>query len=610
MVQFPKGRARSARGTAVAACASVLLAAGVLPSRAEGEVSTAAPVAQPAPSAANLADTAAGHLAQGRTAEAINAYSAALADTALSNDRRATLLNDRGVAYARAGQVKLAIEDFNAAAGLFPEYAAIYNNRGNLLVSLGLLKEAMKDLDRAIVLAPGYISAYNNRAALYVRLGQTGDAIADYTRAIALNPQTPAPLSGRGQVYLTLLRPHAAARDLTRAVTADARFSQGYLYRAASRLMTESYDEAIEDLSRAVAFDVGNADIYTLRGEAYLSLRDTSAALKDFSQAIAIDPKNVAAYLGRGLTHARSDAFDEAFADLNRAIELDPRSARAFAYRAFVYKQTGQVGVGQKDIETAMKLEPRNSDVLWAKAEIEEAQGQADQAIADARLALQLKPGSKDAAELIQRLDPASMDDPLDVVKDAGREPWRVVRRGAQFLALSDAYPRLSVPMEMMGEGTPKVLGFEIKPAPHDAFAILRFSAGALQTAHGAEEIEMAALLDLSRQRVLTVVPDKQAGKTATWSFEEARISVAAVDGLTEDFPLDRPSAGGGAMAAGAGIAAGAGTRRYSPGSAPGAAWAPWNQPFGVPGAGSPSSKPAKAARKRKPKSIFDLLFN
>src|SRR5512147_321449 len=75
----------------------------------------------PPQSASSLADTAANHLARGQTSEAINAYSAALADTTLSNDRRATLLNDRGVAYARAGQVKLAVEDFNAAAGLFPE---------------------------------------------------------------------------------------------------------------------------------------------------------------------------------------------------------------------------------------------------------------------------------------------------------------------------------------------------------------------------------------------------------------------------------------------------------------------------------------------------------
>lgn len=600
-------------GTIVAGIAALTLGYSAGRAAAQG-APAGAPAATPLPatagprSAAELADTAASHLARGQTAEAINAYSAALADTSLSNDRRATLLNDRGVAYARTGQVKLAIEDFNAAAGLFPEYAAIYNNRGNLLVSLGLLKEAMKDLDRAILLAPGYTSAYNNRAGLFVKLGQYGDAMLDYTRAIQLNPQGAAPLSGRGQVQLALLRPHAAERDFSRAVTADGRFAQGYLNRAAAKLMTGAYDEAIEDLSRAAAFDVKNPEVYTLRGEAYLALRDVAAAVKDFSQAIAIDGRSVAAYQGRGLAHARSDAFDEAFADLNRAIELDPRAARAFAYRAYVYKQTGQVGVGQKDIDTALKLDPRSGDVLWAKAEIEDAQGMTDQAIADAKLALQWKPGMKDAQELLQRLDPAA--DRLDVVKGSAVEPWRVVRRGAQFEALSDAFPRLSVPLEMIGEGTPKVTGWERKEAPHDGFGILRFSAGAFETARGAQEVEMAALVDIDQQRVVTVVPEKQDGKTTKWSFEDARITVAAIDGLTEEYPLDAPSGVG--PLAGAGLAAGAATtRRLAPGKPSGTAWAPWNAPIGMPGAAPPAPKPAKTVqRKKKPKNIFELLFN
>lgn len=565
--------------------------------------------------ASNLAETAAGYLARGQTNEAINAYSAALADNTLTNDRRATLLNDRGVAYARAGQVKLAVEDFNAAAGLFPEYAAIYNNRGNLLVSLGLLKEAMKDLDRAILLAPGYTSAFNNRAGLYVRLGQQGDAISDYTRAVQLSPQMAAPLAGRGQVYLSMLRPHAAARDFTRAVAADSRFVQGYLDRAAAKLMIANYQEAIEDVSRAAAFDVNNPEIYVLRGEGYLALRDLPAALKDFTQAITLDPKNVGAYLGRGLTQARASAFEDAFADLNRAIEIDPRSARAFAYRAFVYKQTGQVGVGQKDVETALKLDPKSGDVLWAKAEIEEAQGMSDQAIADAKLARAWRPGSKDALELLQRLDPAAGDDRVEIANAGDVEGWRIVRRGVQFEAVSDMLPRVTVPIEMLSEGTPKLMRWEMQPAPHESFGILRFTAGQLQTTRGTDEIEMAALVDINAQRVVTILPDKQSGKsgskTSTWTFDNSRITVAAIDGLTEEFPLDGPAANVGALAAGAAIGA-AGTRRLSSGAPTGTAWAPWNDPVGMPNSGAATQpKPARTVqKKKKPKNIFELLFN
>ncbi len=282
----------------------------------------------------------------------------------------------------RSGQPKLAIEDFNQAAQLFPEYAAVYNNRGNLLLSLGLIKEAIKDFDRALVLAPGYASAYNNRAGALMKLGQIQEAMLDYTKAVQLMPQSPAPLNGRGRAYLQLGKPYAAVRDFTRAVNADARFASGYRNRAEAKVEVEQFDEAIEDLSRAIAFDPNNAEIYVVRGQAYLASKNAAAAIKDFDRA-----DRTRSQAGRRVSVARPGARDRSkptnagFADLNLAIELDPRSAVAFAYRAVLYKRTNQIDIGQKDVQTAMKLDESQAEVWWAKGEIDEALAQTDFAL-------------------------------------------------------------------------------------------------------------------------------------------------------------------------------------------------------------------------------------
>ena len=130
-------------------------------------------------------------LVRGDAASAVSSLTSVLNNSSLTNDRRAAYLNDRGVAYMRIGQVKLAFDDFNQAAKLFPEFAAIYNNRGNLLLSLNLTREAIKDFDRAIVLAPGYAAAYNNRASALFKSGKLQDALRDYTKAVKLTPQSP-----------------------------------------------------------------------------------------------------------------------------------------------------------------------------------------------------------------------------------------------------------------------------------------------------------------------------------------------------------------------------------------------------------------------------------
>lgn len=555
----------------------------------------AAPTGAPALSSA---DEAAGALVRGDAQQAVANYTDALKDATIPNDRRAALLSDRGVAYSKLGYARQAIEDFNLAAQLFPEYAAVYNNRGNLLLSLGLPKEALKDFDRSIVLAPGYAAAYNNRAGVLVRMGKVDEAIRDYTKAVELLPSNPAPLSGRGRAHLARLRPHAAIRDFTRAVNADTRFAAGYRNRAEAKLEVEHFDEAIEDLSRAIAFDVSNADNYVLRGQSYLWVRNTPSAVKDFTQAIELDPKNAQAYAMRGFAHGVAEAYDEAFADLNKAIEIDPRSGLAFAFRAYVYKQTGQIDVAERDIEVAEKLSPDRAEVYWVRAEISEAQGQTELAITELKKAVALRPGYRDAADSLQRLGsaPSAEETPIP---GAGVDTWRVVSRGSRYFAVNDLYPRLSVPLEMMGTGEPRLLEWELKPPPFKGIGVLRFYGGAVPGKGSSEDMELVAVVDVDANLVIAIEPHKQGEKVATWTWEQGKITVASVDGVTDEFSVrvGRDN-----------IASPGGSRTYATGEQ-GGGWAPWAEPWAG-GAGATDAPVKRSGSKKKSKTIFDLLFN
>ena len=47
---------------------------------------------------------------------------------------------------------------------------------------------ALENYNKAIQLKPDYSSAYNNRAILYKAMGQQDKALADYNKAIQLKP--------------------------------------------------------------------------------------------------------------------------------------------------------------------------------------------------------------------------------------------------------------------------------------------------------------------------------------------------------------------------------------------------------------------------------------
>lgn len=559
----------------------------------------------PASGAIGPAEEAAIELQRGNTSRAIELYTLALTDTGLANDRRATFLNDRAVARAKAGETKAALTDYNQAVQLFAEFPSLYNNRGNLLVAIAQYEEAIKDFDRAILLAPRYAAAHSNRANARMKLGQYAEAVADFTRAIELMPQSAPPLSGRGLAHLAVGKPHAAIRDFSRAVNADARFASAYRNRAEARMAVDQGVEAIEDLSRAAAFDTMNPEIYLVRGYAYLAAANALSAIKDFTRAIELAPAAHEAYEARGLANAMAQAYEEAFGDLNRAVEIDPRSALAFAYRAYVYKQTQQMDVAQKDVETALKLDADAPEVLWALGEMEEARGHPDAAIAAQRRALAARPGWKPAEEALKRLG-ASQDAAADVpVEGAGTQGWQVVVRNGAYFALSEQFPGLRVPLEMMGKGQPKLIQWEVKEPPFNGYAMLRFASGQVLGAGGPEETEQTAIVDTETAKVLAIQPSRQGDKVAKWTWEESRVQVASIDGVTDEFQLraSQPAV----VPAAPAFASAPRRTQAAPRST---AWAPWDQPFGVQATGQPREPKRKPKRAPKPKSIFDLLFN
>lgn len=513
-------------------------------------------------------------LARGQIDQAIALYTAALQDKTLPNERRAVLLSDRGVAHARLQKPKEAIEDYNRAIQLYPEYAAIYNNRGNVLLGLGAVREAMKDFDRALVLSPGYAAAYSNRAGAHLRLGALEPALADYNKAIALVPVNPAAFTGRGRTHLAALRPESAIRDFTRAVGFDARFGAAYRARAEAKAMLEHHDEAVEDFSRAVAFDARNAELYVLRGAAYLGAGNPAAAVKDFTTAIDINARHALAYASRGLAYAKAAAYNEALNDFARAIELEPQSVKAFAYRAWTYRQQ-QPELALKDVERALKLDSDSAEAYWARGAIAEAQGRGAEAAAEYAKALAIDPRLKDARVAVQRL--GAPPPPEEEIAGAGRDRWKVFARWPQYVASSDQFPRLKVDIEMLGKGRPRILAWEVKTAPFANIGVLRFHAGKVSGPRGVEPVERVAIVDLRANAVLAVETDRRGVKEGQLTWDAGKLVLASADGPSEELSLRTEKK-----------EAPPPPRRVSEKT-----WTPW---------GSSSSK-------GKPKTLFDLLF-
>ncbi|MGW8207336.1 MAG: tetratricopeptide repeat protein, partial [Hyphomicrobiaceae bacterium] len=203
-----------------------------------------------------------------------------------------------------------------------------------------------------------------------------------------------------------------------------------------------------------------------------------------------------------------------------------------------------------------------------------------------------LKPGLKLAADALERLDGDSGDLDEKLVPGLGIDGWEVVSRGNRFFAVNRDYRRLSVPLEMVGDGAPKLISWEQRPAPLKHIGVLMFSGGTLKAGKGSEDTEFAAILNTKTNTVVAIEPHRQGSKVSTWDWDDDKVTIASVDGVTDEFKFEVYR-----------LPAVASSRRRRYGSPNADPWAdPW---------ASPGQRSRRAQRpRRKPKTLFELLFN
>jgi tetratricopeptide (TPR) repeat protein len=286
-------------------------------------------------------------------------------------------LFERGQNAHAHGDLLKALEFYQEAIKVRPEFAEAEFQKGNVLVALGRLPEAEPGFRRAIELRKDWSLPYSALGALLVRLNRDADAESVLRQALKLDEQS----------------------NLALRMLADIRLRAG------------NAKEALELARRATANNDAPASTWLLRAMAERTTGDNARALVSLDRVLEIDPANLSALLERAEVRIAVGDKERAIVDLKAAESLIKGEKASSARLAAGYELAGKPDEAHRVAAVAglnpapTTAEKRAGKVVGTSEEIEAANSD-DPAAAQKALETLLEK-NPDNAPLLARLGAA-----------------------------------------------------------------------------------------------------------------------------------------------------------------------------------------------------------
>jgi tetratricopeptide (TPR) repeat protein len=235
--------------------------------------------------------------------------------------------NDLGVALTALGRLDEAIENFQRALALKPDFPEAHGGLGNALRLQGRLDEAASQYERMLALRPGDAGAHNNLAGLLMMRGRVRDAMAQYRLAIAAKPDHAETYFNLGNAFDAVGRAAEATVAYRKALAIRADFAGAHnnLGNVLQKLGQLAQAEA--HYRRAIEIAPNYAHSHRNLGNVLVALNRHKEAIPAYNSALAMGSADAKLYNSVGIAHNVLGQSEQAFRAFQRAVAIEPRNA-------------------------------------------------------------------------------------------------------------------------------------------------------------------------------------------------------------------------------------------------------------------------------------------
>ncbi len=200
-----------------------------------------------------------------------------------------------GIALANAGKTREAIEQFEQAVQIEPDYDRAHVDLGNALLNIGEVKKAIAHCEQALRIYPDYAEAHIDLGLALVNMGKPDDAIRHYKEALRLRPDWVEARVSLGDALLTEGKGPEAMAHYEEALRLNPDSPRAHVNLGIALAQAGKIPEAIRHWEQVLRLKPDDVDTHLNLGLALEKLGRTPEAIEHYQQALKLRPDYIPA---------------------------------------------------------------------------------------------------------------------------------------------------------------------------------------------------------------------------------------------------------------------------------------------------------------------------
>ena len=223
------------------------------------------------------------------------------------------------------GRVDEAIEHYQRALALWPEFATSRCHLGNALSQKGLGDDAIIQYQEALKIEPDSAEVHNNLGTALFQKGRQDEAIIQYEEALKIKPDSADTHYNLGCLLFEKGRANEAITHLQKALEIRPRFAEAHYTLGYDLLQKGQVNEPIAHFQIALEIQPDNPVAHNALGDCLLQIGRVDEAIVHYQKAVELQPNFGMAYNGLGCAFRQKAMVASAVACFQKAIELQPQ---------------------------------------------------------------------------------------------------------------------------------------------------------------------------------------------------------------------------------------------------------------------------------------------